>query len=292
MRKVLHHALKIYLRHSPIRKGKERLLSLFWQPLSSKCYQRRARLKGTQIELDCDLTQWVQRHLYFLGEYEPESTRYWSRLAREASVIFDVGANVGIYSLLAADANPRATVHSFEPTPELSARFRTAITQNSMSNIVANEAAAGAFTGEAYLKRCRGSDGANEGMNFVSATSSAGAETAAVTQVTLDDYCRRMGITNVDLLKIDIEGGEYDALRGAERLLSAARIGCIFFELSGWAAERAGHSIDDVPNLLRQYGYQLFTLHRGRLRPLMSDSGPKDSVIARPAERSTLPCMS
>lgn len=288
-RELLHFALRTYLRHSPLRTGKERLLAALWQQLSTGKGFQPTRIKGTQIQVECDLSKWIQRHIYFLGEYEPESTAIWQQLARDATIIFDLGANIGIYSLLAADANPRAAIHSFEPTSELFDIFCANIQKNRMANIVANPLAVGARSETVFLNKCTGSDNANEGMNFVSANPVV-ASAPPIPQVCLDDYCEQRGIEGIDLLKMDIEGAEYDALCGAKGLLSSQRIGSIFFELSDWAAERAGHSMSDVPQMLREYGYELFTPFRGRLRPLALNSGPRDSVIARPAEGTTGPC--
>src|SRR5258708_2750333 len=108
MKELLHQAFKGYFRIFPIHQGKERLLNRFWRPFSFGNHRRATRLKQREISVECDLTKWVQRHLYFFGEYEPENCRYWSRMAARADVIIDVGANVGIYSLTAAVANPKA----------------------------------------------------------------------------------------------------------------------------------------------------------------------------------------
>lgn len=289
-RKLLHSALRTYLRHSPLQTGKERLLAALWRPLTTQSFQS-ARIKGTSIEVDCDLNKWIQRHIYFLGEYEPESTSLWREFARDAAVVFDLGANIGIYSLFAADANPRATIHAFEPTADVFDIFCANIRKNRMTNIVANNVAVGARSGTVFLNQCTGSDKANEGMNFVSA-SPVNASAPPIPQVSLDDYCEQRDIERIDLLKMDIEGGEHDALRGAARLLSSQRIGSIFFELSDWSAERAGHAMSDVPTMLAECGYEFFTPYRGRLQPFAVNSGPRDSVIARPAEGTTSPCNS
>ncbi len=69
-------------------------------------------------------------------------------------------------------------------------------------------------------------------------------------------------------MKIDIEGGEYDALLGARRLLQAKTIGCIFIELIEWAANRSGHSTKDIKEIFRNAGYDMFTLRGNELTPI------------------------
>lgn len=278
MREIWLQAFRSYLRYFPIEKGKERLLAVAWKPLCGGHTRRDGVLGKTGIHVDCDLTKWIQRHIYFRGEYEPESTSYWSELAKSADVIFDLGANIGVYSLLAADANPDATIHAFEPTPEVFEALQKNIGSNGFKNIQPHRVAVGQQSAVAFLNRSRGSDGENEGMNFISAS---GVDpTAQVQVVALDEFCRSAHIERVDLLKMDIEGAEYDALRGAQGLLASHQIGRIFFELSDWAAQRAGHTVNDVPDLLRSFGYGLFRVVQGELQPFGPENTPTDSVIA------------
>ena len=59
----------------------------------------------------------------------------------EARIVFDVGANAGIYSLAALSSNPDATVYAFEPTPEIAARLRSAVELNGIDQLNVQEAA-------------------------------------------------------------------------------------------------------------------------------------------------------
>lgn len=102
MKQLLHHLLKSYLRHFPLGRGKTRLFSALWKPLSFGEYHREATLLQADLKLHCDLTKFLQRHHYFFGAYEKEYCDYWIKLAPHAAVIFDIGANVGLYSLRGA----------------------------------------------------------------------------------------------------------------------------------------------------------------------------------------------
>ncbi len=289
VRRFLHDAFKCYLRKFPISKGKERMLKRFWRPMSFGQYQRWGRLTQypLDVQMDFDLTKFIQRHLYFYGGYELPSTHYWLKCAAQAATIFDIGANVGLYSLLAAIENPRATVHAFEPTPELVSALKSNLALNRIWNVVVNEEAIGRTNGQAYLQRCSGDDGSNEGMNFIAATYDPVATISPVEVVALDDYCSQRQIDWVDLMKIDVEGGEYDALVGAENLLRRRAITCIVIEFMDWAAERAGHKVPEIRMLLVDHGYSLFTFGRDRLLPLDENTpSPNSNVIAlaRPAD--------
>jgi FkbM family methyltransferase len=221
--------------------------------------------------MDCDLTKMIQRRLYFWGSYEEEACHHWINLSREAKIAFDVGANVGLYSLLAASANPECNVYAFEPTPELAIKLTENTRLNSIRNIVVEVAALGNSDHTGYLQVCRGSDGTNEGMNYVTSVPRDGSD-LPVKVVSLDQYCQRRGIARINLLKMDIEGGEYDALVGAQQLLQTQSIDCIFLELIGWAANRSGHSTLEIQDLLLDAGYCLYRLRSGRLVPIAVDT--------------------
>ena len=276
MKEVVHGLFRCYLRHFPLRQGKERVLKKFWRPLSFGNLRRVGRLKNSPVELDCDLTQWIQRHVYFLGEYEPESCRLWAQLAGRAKVIFDVGANVGIYSLLASSANRTASIHAFEPTPEMFRALSENIRRNSAANIVPHQEAVGATGGAAFLWQHVAD---NEGMNYVTEARVYDSQ-PAVNRTSLDEFCRANGIERVDLMKIDIEGGEYDALRGAERLLAQKKIGCLFIELLDPAAEQKGHTTGDIKELLKRAGYHMFAIRRAGLTPIERYGGTVENAAA------------
>ena len=69
--------------------------------------------------MSCDLSEMLQRQFYFFGTYfvEEHILTCWEQEAKGARVIFDVGANAGIFSLAALAVQRDATVHAFEPTP-------------------------------------------------------------------------------------------------------------------------------------------------------------------------------
>lgn len=267
MKEVAHRVLKAYVAHFPITKGKGRLVSLLWRSLSSGRYVRETFLRQAEVRLRCDLTMTLQRHLYFFGGYEEENCKRWIELARQSQTVFDIGASVGLYSLLAAAVNPNCRVYAFEPTPEVVDILLANIHLNRIQNIVVEAAAIGDLSGDGFLHRRSGTDGRSEGMNFVTRTWREDSD-VPVAMFSLDDYCWDHGIERIDLMKLDIEGGEYDALMGAQRLLRAKAIGSIFLELVEWAANRCGHSTADVKGLLTDAGYHIYRLHSGKLVPI------------------------
>lgn len=249
-----------YARGFPLRKGKLRLVNALWRAAAGGAGSARTgELLYGGYRVPCDLSQMIQRQLYFFGTYflEEDLLAVWGERARGAGVVFDIGANAGIYSLAALAANPGVAVHAFEPTPEIAERLRRSREMNGLKGLRVCEAAVGAAEGNAELVQCSGG-GDNEGMNYVRPGSEGG---ATVRVETVDGYCEREGIARVDLMKIDVQGAEADVLRGAAGMLAAGRVGCIFIELN-WGGEGERCAATEAAELLAGHGY-LFTDPRG-----------------------------
>jgi FkbM family methyltransferase len=282
MKDMMCQLLQDYARHFPVDKGKYRVVNKVSGMFLGNAGRKVAALRYNNVKVNCDLSKHMQHELFYFGTYEEEDCKLWMRLCEKADVIFDVGANIGLYSLLASTTNPRASIHAFEPTPDLFNAFSGNVALNQLSNIRANQLAVGNVSGEAYLNYCTSSDGRNEGMNFVSAARPADAgEVTVIT--TIDDYCRQYHIASIDLMKMDIEGGEYNALKGAQNLLKRKAIKCILIELLEWAANRSGYSTKDIKALLLDHGYQLYKVKGGqRVKVSVEGVHDGDNVVAVP----------
>jgi FkbM family methyltransferase len=228
---MLERALVGYARRFPISKGKLRVVNALWQVATGGEAARTAALIYGGFKAPCDLREMLQRQLYFFGTYylERDLLACWGRLSVDARVVFDVDANAGIYSLAALAANSRAVVHAFEPTPEIAERLRKTRALNHLAGLNVQQVAISDRAGFAMLVRCRGGND-NDGMNYIQSDIHPDAE--QVPTNTLDAFCLSHGIGQIDLLKLDIQGAEAAALRGASTLLQAGRIRTLFIELN------------------------------------------------------------
>lgn len=225
-----------YARSFPFRCGKLRVVDSLWRmAVEAQDFHRAARLKYGGLRVKCDLSEMLQRQLYFFGTYflEENLLDLWRAEAKRSRVIFYVGANVGIYSLAALDARRDASVHAFEPTPEIAAHLRETAELNQLKRLYVHESAVSDQNGFAVLNRYRSETGANGGMNYIS-DRAVGVGAERVETVCLDQFCVDRGIDRIDLLKLDIQGNENLALKGSMNLLRTGRIGVIFMELN-WA---------------------------------------------------------
>lgn len=170
---------------------------------------------------------WVSNQVFWRGwaGYEPETVPVFRARAAAARVTLDVGAHVGFYALVAGHANPDGRVFAFEPLPLAVERLRRHLSLNRLTNVECVPAAAADVDGTIAFHVPRGralpcSAGVSAAFHAPWADAM---ETTRVPCVTLDAFVRERGLDAVDLLKLDVEGGEPAVLRGAADVLDRFR---------------------------------------------------------------------
>ncbi len=129
--------------------------------------------------------------------------------------VFDVGANIGIFTLKAACQHGAAQTYAFEPDPETFVRLLKNLGRNGLSNVVAIQKAVGKAPGVARFIRGPASPMGHLGT---AAGQPIGSD-LSVDVVSLASVIQQEQIPVVNLLKLDVEGAEVDALQGAEPVL-------------------------------------------------------------------------
>jgi FkbM family methyltransferase len=165
----------------------------------------------------------LARHLYKYRSYEP-AIGNWALDRFEVGgggLFIDVGANFGWYSCLFSRlAGGTGRVVAFEPEPDNFGLLAANLRRNACENVVALREGVAERPGELALHLYKAS---NPGRH--SLLPAAGGETVTVPVVSLDERLQALGLADraVDLIKIDIEGFELSALRGATAALSRCR---------------------------------------------------------------------
>ena len=148
--------------------------------------------------------------------------------ANPAPVVLDVGANNGQFAAAVFDYWPQAHVHSFEPQTHLVPRIREFAAMNGLQDqLTVNWCAIGASAGEADFYQNRSPISAS--LLREKAARRSIRRVYKVPVKTLDDYAQAQGLRQVDILKLDVEGVELDAMRGARQVLAGVRL--IFLEV-------------------------------------------------------------
>lgn len=170
---------------------------------------------------------------------ELETKRWFVEHVRADWWMFDIGANVGYYTILFSQLAPAGRVFSFEPTATVE-MLRSNLRHNGVGNAEVHEVALAATTGEREdrIFRLWGTEGEIRTYPFYS----------------LDDFIARHRIERVDCLKIDVDSFDFEVLRGAERTL-AERDPIIVVELNH-ALARRNQGVGEALAWLARRGYR------------------------------------
>ncbi len=231
-----------------------------------------ADLPEHDLRLKVATSDVVGRHLYKYRRYEPEIAAALATQVKFETddVVFDIGANLGWYTLLIdrLAAEP-CRIYAFEPDPDNFALLRENLALNeARSDITPVNAAAADEAGIMHLTRY---PSGNNGRHSLLALHEG--ERVPVDTLRLDDYCEQQGLSDVPvrLLKIDIEGFEPVALRGAPGLLR--RCEWILIEHSPDYMRKAALDPAELVHALVAAGLQPNVPHAdGSLEPVTPDA--------------------
>lgn len=181
------------------------------------------------------------------------------------AVVVDAGANIGVYSqFLSSCVGLTGVVHSFEPSPENFRRLQSA-TRN-LLNVRLSQGAVGESSGRSKLY-------VSDQLNVDHRTYSTEAESrqsVPIDVVALDDYFKAG--ERVDLIKMDIQGYELHALRGANRVLADNASAKLLLELWPYGLKQAGASWLELVDILHSKNMDLFQITSNGLTPFRADS--------------------
>lgn len=154
------------------------------------------------------------------GGGEPEVQAALLEHLRAGMTVYDVGANIGFFSLLAARlVGSAGRVVAFEADPEVAGRLRENAARNDFSWIAVEQQAVCAGPHEVFFQRADATSSPDRGLGRVVKEETAG--TIRVSCISLDDYASAGAYP--DFVKCDVEGAEVEVFRGAERLLRDKR---------------------------------------------------------------------
>jgi FkbM family methyltransferase len=199
--------------------------------------------------------------LWMLGwdSYEPEVVWPWLTLARDAKVVLDVGAHVGLFALLAGHANPASEVWAFEPLADTFRLLQRNVSLNTGVSVRCVQTAVGDRASQARLYV----DPTNRYDISASFTASEGRSVGVdVRQIDLDSWAAENGVSGVDLVKIDAEGAEPQVFAGMAGILERDRPDVVVEVFSDASARAVG-------KIASAYGYRHFLLTPGR--PVATD---------------------
>lgn len=189
------------------------------------------------------------------GNYEAAEWRFVERFVQAGMTVLDLGAHHGFYSLLASKrAGPQGRVIAFEPSPREFKRLQRHVARNGCKNVRLEPMAVGSEEGVRNLFLVEGSE---TGCNSLRPPQvGQPTRTLPVPITTLDKYLQAHAVERIDFVKIDVEGGELDVLRGAKGLLERPDRPVFLCEIHNLRTEPWGYRASEILAFLEAYGYQ------------------------------------
>jgi len=237
------------------------------------------------------------------AKHEPE-TPFLADLLSGAPVCLHVGASDGRHSYVMTQVAPKARIYAFEPSAFAFEVLKVGIAWHGIGKqVTAIHAAVGDKPGQMLLVTPKKTSGRmGRAYAYVSETSpngparpdleDTGHETQMTPVVTLDGFCAERGIDRVDFIRMDIEGAELMALKGALEILDRDRPHVLLEIHPVMLQARFGASGEAVLDLFRDRGYRMFALNGDRLEErttLVADVPWKDYFFIHPTRAARLP---
>lgn len=210
--------------------------------------------KRNDINFQLDISDYMEHAIYFgiNDTIDFDRTMLYS-VIKEDFICFDVGANIGETSLNFARIASNGLVYSFEPVPFLFNRLKKNIKLNSFSNIKIYNLAVSEIKQELYFELPD-----NQNSSGISLNKNKSTHSSIVYSTTIDSFVLEHSISNIDFIKIDVEGFENFVLNGASNTLQTMHP-ILFIEIDNKNLTKNGSSEKKLLDQLRnEFNYTLF----------------------------------
>jgi len=197
--------------------------------------------------------------LPFFPLFERTEMQLVAKLLKPGMNVIDAGANIGIYSLLAAKCmGDSGQVWAFEPSQSTYRLLLDNLALNGSATVAAHRLALSDVQGQLTLRSENGFGDLYRHLDYTG-KAAAGDQVETVEVTTLDDFAAANKIDKIDFLKIDVEGGEYCLLKGSQDLLSRSPNVVVMVEVEEDWCLRNGLKTEDAVALLKGLGFNLYS---------------------------------
>ncbi len=234
--------------HFPTRKGRGRLAWILDRLMSDSRRGPRTVILGvpTGGQVFVDGSTGILRSAIAQGQFEAAELALLSGLCAPGSVAFDVGANVGLFTVAFAQAvGPAGRVIAIEPYPPSVDHLTENLRRNTLDNVVVVPKAVGAAPGSGRIVM-------SDDPALIRIEQGPEVGVASVAMTTLDELWTDLGRPTVSVVKIDVEGSEVAVLRGATALLATGPVIMV---------ETHPAEFSETVGVLRSHGYERQTTH-------------------------------
>lgn len=193
---------------------------------------------------------------YFPSNYEEDNFLFMKSCCGKGATILDIGAHIGLFSAVAAKVTgEQGRIYAFEPAPNTLPVLEQTIRINQLgSQVCPVNQAMGSQAGSItfYIS----DDEADNSNSLVAYKEDRKLNGVEVQMNTIDHFAASMHLEKIDFIKIDVEGAEYDTLRGGLEVLKTHRPCCIL-AIHPEPIEKKGDRLEDIYDLLMELNYSI-----------------------------------
>lgn len=214
--------------------------------------------RDREIEIDvagyrfrCNLAEFIQRSLFLWG-HDQDAFKFIRSRVRPGDTFVDVGANVGIYSLIASQiVGSNGRVISVEPNPSTFARLSRTVAENNIANITLCNVGLADTSAKLELYT-----GTSEGNDTASMLPGVSTKSVTVAVLPLDRLAEQCGVEKIDYMKIDVDGFEHKVFAGAGKLMASGKIRNVQCEFSDIHLRIVGSTPQKLHDVITGHGFR------------------------------------
>ena len=214
--------------------------------------EKRSLVKRNNINYEVCIGEHIDWYIFY-GFIDPSKSNLYSAI-KSGDTVLDIGSNVGeVLMNISKIVGNKGMVHGFEPDFENYKRLSKNLSLNEFENIKVNNIGLSYENGfgTSEINNIR-----NKGMNSISQVMEDDKNEHSFEILTLDNYINKTNISSLDFIKIDVEGYEFNVLKGAESALKKYKP-TLFIELDDNNLKKTNHTASELVSLLEDYNYSI-----------------------------------
>jgi FkbM family methyltransferase len=246
---MMAYVTKYLLRSSRLRRS-------FYTLIKRKDIFVHARIDISNLNIILNIGDYIQYWIFMEGGYERDICHFISQNIKNR-IFIDIGANIGCYGLSLCKYADH--IYAFEASESSCKMFQKNVEMNFLKNVtIINRAVYDTNGNRVYLRHSNDASGNNS--LFINE----GNIIEEVETITIDEYVNKEGINNVGVIKIDIEGSELYAIKGAKNTIKKYRP-IIICELNSLTCKQAGYDVNELYSYIVSFGYNGFYIKKGKM---------------------------
>ncbi|MFC8829364.1 FkbM family methyltransferase [Streptomyces sp. NPDC057137] len=251
--------LNAYVRHAPGSLGKASLATRYLNPQLREGPRQRVVRSRFGARFAVDTQDLIQRYLYMFGVWEPHMTRWLQGRLGPGDTFIDVGANIGYYSVLAAQlVGNGGRVVAIEASPAFHQKLQQEVRLNNWGNV---RAVNGAVSDERKMLTFVLASSANMGANSIVPYEGPAESSFEIEALPLPEILTPDEVASARIIKIDVEGAEGPVVRGLAPMLDKLRPDAeITVEVTPDRMAQLGDSVEELLTTMLEHGFHVYRL--------------------------------